>query len=270
MFRSSERLLPCSLKAQVDGEIRGVFVEPVRPSPLERLLELKPSALERVSVRQIMGVDEGSEDAKVRVLARWNDMPRSPAVIERIVGDGRVLLWTTTADRAGSDWPIEPSFVLAVREAVRGTARPTALAQTVSAGEHPRRIIRSNHQVSNVLLTPPGSGEPVALRAVPLEGKSQGRAGTGPGGRPARYAPGRAAIASPGRRAQWEPRMTSSLPIQTGARIELERITANDLKSDARASQSRSHFRRGARAWKRFRRPVRRSGINWRGGCSPS
>jgi hypothetical protein len=168
LFKSGERLLPCSLKAQVDGEIRGVFVEQVRPSPLEKLLDLKPSALERVSVRQIMGVEEGPEEAKVRVLARWNDIPRSPAVIERVVGDGRVLLWTTTADRAGSEWPIEPSFVLAVREAVRGTARPTTNTHTVSAGEHPRKIIRSNQQVSSVLLSLPGSGEPVALRAIPL------------------------------------------------------------------------------------------------------
>jgi hypothetical protein len=169
LYRTGERLLPCSLKAQIDGEIRGLFVEQVRPSPFEKLLELKPSALERVTVRQIMGVDEGPEEAKVRVLARWNDAPRSPAVIERVVGNGRVLLWTTTADRAGSDWPIEPSFVLAVREAVRGTARPTALTNTVSAGEHPRRVIRSNQQVSNVLLSLPGSGEPVPLRAVPIE-----------------------------------------------------------------------------------------------------
>ena len=135
LYRSGERLLPCPLKAQVDGEIRGLFVEPVRPSPIEKLLELKPSALERVTVRQIMAVDEGSEPGKVRVLARWNDAARSPAVIERVVGDGRVLLWTTTADRAGNDWPIEPSFVLAVREAVRGTARPTPLSNTVTAGE---------------------------------------------------------------------------------------------------------------------------------------
>ena len=171
LYRSGDRLLPYPLKAQVDGEIHGLFVETVRPSPIEKLLELKPSALERVTARQIMSVDEGSEPGKVRVLARWNDPAGSPAVVERIVGDGRVLLWTTTADRAGNDWPIEPSFVLAVREAVRGTARPTALSNTVSAGDRPRRVVRSNQQVSNVKVTPPGAGEPLALSAVPLEGQ---------------------------------------------------------------------------------------------------
>ncbi len=169
LYRSGERLLPCLMKGQVDGEIHGLFVEPARPSPLEKLLELRPSALERVTARQIMAVDEGSEPGKVRVLARWNDAPQLPAVIERIVGDGRVLLWTTTADRAGNDWPVEPSFVLAIREAVRGTARPTPLTNTVSAGDRARRLIRSSQQVSNVKLAPPGSGEPLALSAAPVE-----------------------------------------------------------------------------------------------------
>ena len=63
------------------------------------------------------------------MLARWNNPARSPAIAERMLGEGRVLLWTTTADRAGNDWPIEPSFVLAVREAVRGSARPDPVRQ---------------------------------------------------------------------------------------------------------------------------------------------
>ena len=170
-YRTGERLLPFPLKAQAEGEIHGLFIEQVRPSPIEQLLELKTSALERVSVRQIMEVDDapGNSDPKVRVLARWNNGPRSPALIERVVGEGKVLLWTTTADRAGSDWPIEPSFVLAVREAIRGTARPTELTNTVIAGERPKRVIRSDQQISNVLLTMPGAREPLPLRASPNE-----------------------------------------------------------------------------------------------------
>ena len=122
LYRQGTRLLPCALKSLVDENIRGLIVEPLRPSPLEKLLELKPSALERVAARQIMTVEEPTDKDKdqARVLARWNDPGRSPAIVERVVGEGRVLLWTTTADRAGNDWPIEPSFVLAVREAVRG------------------------------------------------------------------------------------------------------------------------------------------------------
>ena len=119
--------------------------------------------------------------------------------------------------------------MLAVREAVRGTARPTALAQTVSAGEHPRRIIRSNHQVSNVLLTPPGSGEPIALRAVPLAASPKDELG-----------PALAVDLPDTRRAglyrlAWEegPMGTQNDVFAANPdrrEIELERITANDLK----------------------------------------
>src|SRR5262249_22268692 len=105
---------------------------------------------------------------RVHILARWNDPARSPALAERIVGEGRVLLWTTTADRAGNDWPIEPSFVLAVREAVRGTARATRFDTTINAGERDRRVVRSSQQIGNARLTAPGGGEPRALAVVPV------------------------------------------------------------------------------------------------------
>lgn len=176
--RSGAPVLPMPLRGLVESDIRGLYVEPVRPSPIEPLLELRPTALERVSARQVMAVDEsGGADDSVRVLARWNDPGRSPAIVERVVGDGRVLLWTTTADRGGSDWPVEPSFVLAVREAVRGTARPTSLANIVTAGEQPRRVVQSSYQLSDVRLTPPGGDEPRPLPAVPLSGTEAGSAG---------------------------------------------------------------------------------------------
>jgi hypothetical protein len=170
LYRDRARVLPLPLKSLVDENIRGVIVEPLHPSPLEKLLELKTSALERVLARQIMSVDEQAdpEPNAVRVLARWNNPSRSPAVIERALGDGRVQLWTTTADRAGNDWPIEPSFVLAVREAVRGAARPTPFTNTVTAGERLRRVVYSNQQISSARVNPPGGGEPQSLPAVPL------------------------------------------------------------------------------------------------------
>jgi hypothetical protein len=169
LARAGDALLPAKLKGLVDEPIRGLIVEDLRPSPLESLLELKPTALERVAAKQIMAVEEQAEEGKVRVLARWNDPKRSAAIIERAVGDGKVLLWTTTADRAGNDWPIEPSFVLAVREAVKGTARPTRFDHNVTAGDRLKRRIRTGQQVSNVRLTPPGNVEPQSLSAVPVE-----------------------------------------------------------------------------------------------------
>ena len=173
LYRSSEPLMPALLKGQVDEAVRGLVVDPARPSPIEKLLELRPAALERVPVRQFMAVDEGSiSPGSVRVLARWNDAGHSPAILERLVGEGRVLLWTTSADRAGNDWPVEPSFVLAVREAVRGTSRPTSWSHTVTAGERPTRVVHSSQQLANIRLTLPGGGEPQSLTAVAVEDKT--------------------------------------------------------------------------------------------------
>jgi hypothetical protein len=175
LFRTGEPLLPVLLKAQVDTQIRGLVIEPGRPSPLEKLMELRASALERVPVRQIMTVDDPPPNQEnVRVLARWNDAARSPAILQRVVGEGNVLLWTTSADRAGNDWPIEPSFVLAIREAVRGSSRPTSFAQTVMAGDRPRRVVHSSQQLANIRLTPPNGGEPKALTAVTIDDKTSG------------------------------------------------------------------------------------------------
>ncbi len=175
LYRNGEPLLPAPLKAQVDGEVRGLLIEPVRPSPIERLMDLKPSALERVAVRQFMGVEEpAGASGEARVLARWNDPGRSPAILERVVGQGRVLFWTTSADRAGNDWPVEPSFVLAIREAIRGSARPTPTDHTVTAGDRPRRLVRSDQQVVNARVSPPGGSEPIALAAAPLDLRSSG------------------------------------------------------------------------------------------------
>ena len=88
LYRADNRVLPFPLKSLVDENIRGLFIEPLRPSPLEKLLELKPSALERVSVRQIMTVEEKEDRDQVRVLARWNNPARSPAIAERVAGRG--------------------------------------------------------------------------------------------------------------------------------------------------------------------------------------
>jgi hypothetical protein len=175
LYRSGDPLLPVPLKAQVDETIRGLVVDPGRPSALEKLAELKTSALERVQVRQFMAVEEPPANlGAVRVLARWNDPARSPAIVERVVGEGRVLLWTTTADRAGNDWPLEPSFVLAVREAIRGSSRPTSWTHTVNAGDRPRRVVHSSQQLANVRLTAPGSSEPKALAAVAVDDRASG------------------------------------------------------------------------------------------------
>jgi hypothetical protein len=48
---------------------------------------------------------------------------RSPALLDRKVGDGRVLLWTTSLDRGWTDAPIRPVYLPLVRQMVAYLAR---------------------------------------------------------------------------------------------------------------------------------------------------
>ena len=257
------RLLPYPMKTLIDEPFHGVIVEPVRPSPIEALLELKPTALERVAVKQIMAVDEQGERDRVQVLARWNDPARSPALVERVVGDGRVLLWTTTADRAGNDWPIEPSFVLAVREAVRGTARPTRFDTTLSAGEPMRRIVRSSQQVANARLNPPGGGEPRALPSSP-----RGPTATTRGRRMRSTSPTRARPASTGSPGTKD-RSGRSKTCTPRTPTPVKAHSGGSPRPTSRRSSTRSKSSlpsRGATHPECLPRPAARSGTSWHWG----
>jgi hypothetical protein len=63
------------------------------------------------------------------VLARFDDSDRSPAVIEATVGEGRVTIWNTSADRSWSDWPTDLSFPVILHELVRHLAPVAARPQ---------------------------------------------------------------------------------------------------------------------------------------------
>jgi hypothetical protein len=61
-----------------------------------------------------------ADEVGPRVIARFDD--GSPALAQRMVGAGRVLLWTSTLDTEWSDFPLHPVFLPLVREVVQFTA----------------------------------------------------------------------------------------------------------------------------------------------------
>jgi hypothetical protein len=66
-----------------------------------------------------------------RVLARFDD--GDPALVERSVGKGRVLVWTSTLDTYWNDFALQPVFLPFVHQVVKSLAgfRPPATSQTV-------------------------------------------------------------------------------------------------------------------------------------------
>jgi hypothetical protein len=163
LLREGIGLLPAQLESISDQPVEGLVLEKNSPSPLDALRQLSAGVLERIKTNKYFQV-RASEDAAsgIRVLARWNDAEASPAVVERLVGRGRVLLWTTTANKAWSDWPTQPSYVLAMRESAKALVRSEG-AHEITSGEPIRRALPAEVQVSAPTVEVPESNEPVAL-----------------------------------------------------------------------------------------------------------
>src|SRR5262249_42634811 len=104
-------------------------------------------------------------DDGVRVLARWNDAEASPAAIERIVGRGRVVLWTVPADKAWGEWATQPSYVLAMRESAKALARGDATRE-LTAGQPIRHALPANVTIRQATIETPGADEPAALQVT--------------------------------------------------------------------------------------------------------
>jgi hypothetical protein len=67
--------------------------------------------------------------------ARFSD--GTPALLERQEGDGRIVLFTSDIDRRWNDFPVQPSFVPFVVEAVRYISRPDVRAREYLVGSVP-------------------------------------------------------------------------------------------------------------------------------------
>ena len=173
LYRGGEGPLPAPLEIWSDEEVSGLLVEPGEAGPLDALLQLNPAVLERIKVRRFYQVQLPDETPPgVRVLARWNNAAASPAVLERVYGRGRLLLWTVTADRAWSDWPTEPSYVMAVREAAKAIARADDTGQDGLAGDAIRHQAAAERTVGDATVEAPGFDSPQPLKLETAEGEA--------------------------------------------------------------------------------------------------
>ena len=131
--------------------------------------QLNPAVLSRVKIRKFLRLGLPAEAKGVRVLARWNDPAGSPAAVEKAVGRGQVLLWTVTADKGWSDWPSDPTYVLAMREAAKGLVRRQRREQTLTAGETLRRSVAADarYQPGRSRTARRRKAEPLAIEISP-------------------------------------------------------------------------------------------------------
>jgi len=123
-----------------------------------------PAALAGVRTRQYMPVEGANPGAAlaegVSVLARWNNAENPAAVVQKVFGKGRVILFTTTAGKKWTDWPVDRTYVLGVRWAALGIARSQEAGGSVSAGETLRLPFENGQAVIDPKIVVPGSKSP--------------------------------------------------------------------------------------------------------------
>ena len=158
LFKDGAGLLPAKLKEAREADFTGLAVAPVADSPLELLTRLSSEVLTRIKPRQILSLERtnAAEGTVVRSLAHWNDEDQTPALAEKKFGEGRVYLWTISADRDWSDWPQLPSFVLTTRQTMVYAATQSSIRTNLFAGQALQTTLPLTDVPSTAKLNSPG------------------------------------------------------------------------------------------------------------------
>jgi len=135
-----ERVLPGSLAAaRLFGEGDSVeFRVDDFTHPVLRFFgaeELRPLLTKLPKTRGFLPYDPGPENPDLRVLARYTDEAGSPAICERLLGNGRVLLFTTSANAEWTTFPTDFGFLPMMQEIGAYLAADETAARNLLAGE---------------------------------------------------------------------------------------------------------------------------------------
>ncbi|MEM8883619.1 MAG: BatA domain-containing protein [Planctomycetota bacterium] len=132
---AGKRLLPVQLTEEEGRSDDYVtLAPPTLDHPAIRFLRgLNELVFRTVHVRRFIGSRTQARD-EARVLLNWTDEGNSPALIEKELGEGRVLLWTTTADKEWADLPRSLLFVPLMHELARYIVKPDPSETTRTVG----------------------------------------------------------------------------------------------------------------------------------------
>jgi hypothetical protein len=111
----------------------------------------------------VYGYRSVSPATAAQVLARFDS--GAPAMVERQVGNGKVLLWASTFDQAWSDLPIKPVFLPFVHRAIGYLAAYREPQPFVTVGQvlEASASGRPREQAgARVVMTPAGERSPLA------------------------------------------------------------------------------------------------------------
>ena len=101
------------------------------------------------------------------VRARLSGVTNDPAMIERTYGRGRVFQFAFPVDAEWSNWPSDPSYLIAMQELTRYLARGGSAQETIEVGATVRLPLSLTEYRPEATLTRP-DGSTTALQARPI------------------------------------------------------------------------------------------------------
>ncbi len=176
-------LLPARLLGVAGDDTERTWVTPTNLAanhPLVSVFEgVNNPFIKRVKVFQWWRVEPFEGDADTTVVAMLTDEQASPMIVERNLGDGRVVLVAISADGDWTTWPVDESYGITALEMVRHLARQTADEGNVPVGVpllHPLEVSRFKVEAQMIA---PGASDPATLQAgaEPIGGPDPSAAG---------------------------------------------------------------------------------------------
>jgi len=100
---------------------------------LAKFREKSYEAISKVEVQQTQTTSAWPGKTKTEVILRWSD--GQPALAQRQVKRGQVLLFTTTADMHWSEWPLSPTYLPLIQSALGQVLQAPLAAHNRQVGE---------------------------------------------------------------------------------------------------------------------------------------
>ena len=150
----AEGLLPAKLgKVLSVGEGEGGWsLAPIRSqhSLAEIVKRLGKSRTDTARFFKVMQVTPAPDSQTILTIAQ----PNAPLLLSRDVGDGSVLMFTTSADRAWNELAVHPLYTLLIKQAITNmTSRPNA--RQVIVGESVELAVRGRKVGDRIQVTDP-------------------------------------------------------------------------------------------------------------------
>ena len=115
--------------------------------------------------------ESGEDDVTARVVASLTDESSAPAVIEKALGDGRVMMWSTPLDNDWNNFPENgAAFLISTQELVRYMARNRAGEGVIAVDQPIKQAVDLRLYKPEVEVIAPGELEASSAEARPASG----------------------------------------------------------------------------------------------------